>query len=41
MKLFDDAARPYTDAKRLVRQFEAYQKWPEIEERYAKLKSEA
>ena len=39
MKLFEAAAKPYTDAKRLLSQRDAYAAWIEIEAKYAALKT--
>lgn len=39
MKLFEAAAKPYTDATRLLSQRDAYAAWPEIEAKYAALKT--
>ena len=39
MKLFEAAAKPYTDAVRLLAQRDAYAAWSEIEAKYAALKT--
>ncbi|MGN0570677.1 MAG: MFS transporter [Candidatus Fimenecus sp.] len=39
MKLFEAAAKPYTDAVRLLGQRDAYAAWAEIEAKYAAVKS--
>lgn len=38
-KLFEAAAKPYTDATRLLSRRDAYAAWPEIEAKYAALKT--